>query len=170
LHALALTVLSAALLLAGQLELGELLLKAVYQSQPDLGTISQVQLLQLMALADRYGVSKVLIAAVATLQAVPQADLQWETVLGVYALPPGCTDACKPLMPAMQQQLQQELGDLELVLSDSQKGRRLLALPHKVLLLLLQDNETKVASENTGWCRGWCRMQRSRCMLIYWKA
>jgi hypothetical protein len=138
------------LLHAGQLELGEVLLQAIYQSQPALTTLSQSQLLHLLVLADRYGVNKVLVAAVAALQAVPQADLQWETVLGVYALPPGCTDASQPLLPAMQLQLQQQLGDLELAMSDSQKQQRLLALPHKVLLLLLQDEDTKVASENTG--------------------
>ncbi|KAF6255542.1 hypothetical protein COO60DRAFT_1641461 [Scenedesmus sp. NREL 46B-D3] len=79
---------------AGQLELGELLLQAMYQPQPALGPLSQAQLLQLL-------------------------------------------------------QLQQQLGNLELVLSDSQKRQRLLALPHKVLLLLLQDEKTKVAAENT---------------------
>ncbi|WIA40669.1 hypothetical protein OEZ86_004372 [Tetradesmus obliquus] len=64
---------------AGQLELGELLLQAMYQCTPDLGSSSQLQLLQLLALADRYSVNKVLSAAVAALQAVPQAELQWET-------------------------------------------------------------------------------------------
>uniref|UniRef100_A0A383WM14 BTB domain-containing protein n=1 Tax=Tetradesmus obliquus TaxID=3088 RepID=A0A383WM14_TETOB len=133
---------------AGQLELGELLLQAMYQCTPDLGSTSQLQLLQLLALADRYGVNKVLSAAVAALQAVPQAELQWETVIGVYTLPPGCTEACKPLMPAVQQQLQQQLGDLELALAHKRKRQRLLALPHQVLLLL-QDEQTKVAAENT---------------------
>ncbi|WIA16304.1 hypothetical protein OEZ85_013005 [Tetradesmus obliquus] len=148
-----------------QLELGELLLQAMYQSQPDLGAISQVQLLQLLILADRYGVNKVPVAAVAALQAVPQAELQWETVLAVFTLPPGCTDACKPLLPAAQQQLQQQLGDLELALADSQKRQRLLALPHKVLLALLQDEETKVASENTVFriIQSWHGYQQQHC-------
>ncbi|WIA36572.1 hypothetical protein OEZ86_007864 [Tetradesmus obliquus] len=150
---------------AGQLELGELLLRAMYQSQPDLGTISQEQLLQLLILADRYGVNKVMHAMAAALQAVPQAELQWETVLGLYTLPPGCTDACKPLMPAAQQQLQQQLGDLEVALSDSTKRQRLLALPHKVLLALLQDEETKVAAENTVFrvIESWHDYQQQHC-------
>jgi hypothetical protein len=98
----------------------------------------------------RYGVNKVLVAAVVALQAVPQAELQWETVLGVYALPLGCADACKPLLPVMQQQLQQQLGNLELALSDDQQRQQLQALPHKLLLLLLLEGDaTVVASENT---------------------
>jgi hypothetical protein len=124
----------------------------MYQLQPDLKSLSQAQLLQLLVLADRYGVNKVLVAAVAVLQAVPQAELQWETVLGVYALPPGCADVCQPLLPALQRQLQLQLGDLELAMSDDQKRQQLRALPYKLMLQLLEDYATKVASENTGDC------------------
>ena len=38
---------------AGQLEVGESLLKAMYQQQPDLSGLGQVALLELLMLADR---------------------------------------------------------------------------------------------------------------------
>jgi hypothetical protein len=53
------------LLPAGQLAVGELLLKCMYAAQPDVRSCSQEQLLQLLLLADRYGVPKVLAAVTA---------------------------------------------------------------------------------------------------------
>jgi hypothetical protein len=41
---------------AGQLEVGLLLLRCMYQQQPDLSSTEQATLLQLLVLADRYAV------------------------------------------------------------------------------------------------------------------
>jgi hypothetical protein len=123
----------------------------MYAAQPDLSTCNQQQLLQLLLLADRYGVLKVAWAVTVAFASIPLADLQWATVQGLYSLPPGCAelDACKLLFAAAREKLQQELGDLELALVDNERRRLLLSLPQPALLQLLHDNRTRVASENT---------------------
>jgi hypothetical protein len=123
----------------------------MYAAQPDLSACSQEQLLQQLLLADRYGVPKVLAAAAAAFSSINTAYLQWDVVLALYALPPGCTELsfCQPLVAAAEQKLQQELGDRELVWADDRKAHVLLSLPQPVLLQLLKDPSTRVASENT---------------------
>uniref|UniRef100_A0A383W8I4 BACK domain-containing protein n=1 Tax=Tetradesmus obliquus TaxID=3088 RepID=A0A383W8I4_TETOB len=148
----------------GQVEAGELLMQCMYAAQPDLSTCSQEQLLQLLLLADSYGVPKVIGAAAAAFDSIVSADLQWETVQARYALPPGCAelDACKPLFEAAGEKLQDELGDLELAWADASKQQLLLGLPQPALLQLLQDDNTCVASENTVFftISQWCRQQQ----------
>jgi hypothetical protein len=140
-------------LAAGQLELGELLVQGMYAAQPDVSSCSQEQLLQLLLLADRYGVPKVITAVSAAFASIPAAQLQWETVHAVYALPAGCFDllSCQGLFEAICGKLQQEVGDLELVWADpsNTKQRLLLRLPLQAFLQLLSDHRTSVASENT---------------------
>jgi hypothetical protein len=95
---------------------GELLVQGMYAAQPDVNACSQEQLLQLLLLADRYGVPKVLAAVLASFAGIAPADLEWQTVQALYALPPGCADldACKSVFAVAGDKLQQELGDLEL--------------------------------------------------------
>jgi hypothetical protein len=47
---------------AGQLEIGRLLLRRMYQQQPDLSSTEQATLLQLLVLEDRYAVPAALAA------------------------------------------------------------------------------------------------------------
>jgi hypothetical protein len=125
----------------------------MYAAQPDASSCSQQQLMQLLLLADRYGVPKVLTALSAALASIPTADLQWETGHAAYALPPGCVkqDVCRCLFASTGEKLQQQLGDLELVWADRScsKVQLLKSLPLGVLLQLLGDHRTRVASENT---------------------
>jgi hypothetical protein len=123
----------------------------MYAAQPDISSCSQEQLLQLLLLADRYGVPKVAAAVTAAFASIPPADLQWNTLLALYALPPGCAelDACKSVFVTAGDKLQQELGDLELTWADAGKQQLLLDLPQLALLQLLRDDRTRVTSENT---------------------
>lgn len=66
---------------------------SMYEPKPNYSSISQAQRLQLLVLADRYQVSKVLAAVCSTLAALPIDQLQWKTVTGVHKLPAGCADA-----------------------------------------------------------------------------
>jgi hypothetical protein len=148
---------------AGQLTLGELLVRSMYAAQPDVSSCSQQQLLQLLLLADRYGVPKVLSAVSTAFASIPTVDLQWEAVHAMYALPPGSAkmDVCNSLFEATGEKLQQDLGDLELVWADrsSSKQQLLKALSLGLPLQLLGDHRTRVACENTSLCR----TPRTRC-------
>jgi hypothetical protein len=126
----------------------------MYAAQPDVTSCSQEQLLKLLLLADRYGVPKVLAAVTAAFASITPADLQWSTLLALYALPPGCADldACKDVFAVAGDKLQQELGDLELTWADEAKQQLLLALPQPALLQLLRDDRTRVTSKNTVFC------------------
>jgi hypothetical protein len=136
---------------AGQLEIGRLLLRCMYQQQPDLSGTEQAALLQLLVLADRYAVSAAVAAVGRAFKDCPAADLQWEAVCGAYSLPASCADiaAFADVYKAAADALQQTLGDLELVFADAKKRQLLLELPHAALLQLLRDERTRVASENT---------------------
>jgi hypothetical protein len=138
---------------AGLLAVGELLVKGMYAAQPDFSSCSQEQLLQLLLLADRYGVPKVLQAVSSAFARISTSELQWQMLHAVYALPAGCADmdSCKGVYAAVGEKLQQELGDLELVWDDYSdvKPELLLSLPQPALLQLLKDPRTRVASENT---------------------
>jgi hypothetical protein len=153
-------------LAAGQLALGELLVKGIYAAQPDVSSCSQEELLQLLLLADQYGVPKVLAAVSAAFASIPTAQLQWETLHAAYALPAGCFDleSCRGLFAATREKLQQELGDLELVWGDQSNSKQqlLLGLPLQALLQLLSDHRTRVASENSVFftvSQWWARQQ-----------
>jgi hypothetical protein len=140
----------------------------MYAAQPDLSACSQMQLLQQLLLADRYGVPKVLVAVAAAFASISPAELQWEAVHAVYALPAGSADmdSCKDVYAAVGEKLQAELGDLELVWADNSgtKPDMLVGLPHQALLQLLGDARTCVASEDTVFYTiwQWCIQQEKR--------
>jgi hypothetical protein len=135
----------------GQLDLGERLITAMYSSSPQLADLSDEQLLQLAALADCYGVTKVLTAAAAQLQKKDVQDIPLATAAAVFRLPEPCLQlgALSQLHKLAGDKLQQELGDLEVVWGDKDKQQLLLALPFGALLQLLRDDRTRVASEDT---------------------
>uniref|UniRef100_A0A383VAU3 BTB domain-containing protein n=1 Tax=Tetradesmus obliquus TaxID=3088 RepID=A0A383VAU3_TETOB len=134
----------------GQVAIGELLVQCIYAAQPDLSACSQVQWLQLLMLADRYHVQKVVAAVTTAFHSLNHAAFKWETVPALYGLP-NCValGVCKGVVAAVGEKLQHELGDLELALADAEKCRRLMWLPQPALLQLLRDSRTRVASENT---------------------
>uniref|UniRef100_A0A383VDD8 BACK domain-containing protein n=1 Tax=Tetradesmus obliquus TaxID=3088 RepID=A0A383VDD8_TETOB len=137
---------------AGQQELAELLVKGMYQAQPTITDgLSQLQLLQLMLLADRFGVPKVQAAVAAALNTVDVQHIDWDAAVELLQLPPSC--AQQPEFEAVRQvavqQVQQQLGDLEGVWADPARQQLLLALPCEALMQLLQDDTTCVATENT---------------------
>ncbi|WIA23713.1 hypothetical protein OEZ85_000400 [Tetradesmus obliquus] len=138
------------ILIAGQVAIGELLVQCIYAAQPDLSACSQVQWLQLLMLADRYHVHKVVAAVTAAFHSITHAAVKWETV-GALGTLPNCValGVCKGVVAAVGEKLQHELGDLELALADAEKCRWLMWLPQPALLQLLRDSRTRVASENT---------------------
>jgi hypothetical protein len=120
----------------------------MYQAQPTItDNLSQQQLLQLMLLADRFEVPKVLAAAAAALVAVPADQLDWDTALQLLQLPQSC--GLQPDFKAVHQlalrRMNQQLGDLEAVWASDALQQQLLALPFDVLLQLLQHDDTCVA-------------------------
>eukprot|EP00878_Enallax_costatus_P009685 GHUV01010117.1.p1 GENE.GHUV01010117.1~~GHUV01010117.1.p1 ORF type:complete len:537 (+),score=147.08 GHUV01010117.1:220-1830(+) len=142
----------------GQLDVGQQLLKGMYQRTPDLNGISQTRLLQLLILADRYEVPKIVKAVGRCLQQVSTADLEWDVVTAVYSLPAGCADmpAYSSIFAAAATKLQAELGDLELVWlrcyaaqQPGSKQQLLCSLPYAAIKQLLKDDRTRVTSENT---------------------
>jgi hypothetical protein len=136
---------------AGQLELGRRLITGMYSSSPDLSDLEAPQLLQLVTLAECYGVSKVLAAAAAQLQQLGPESMPLGIAVAVFELPEACLalEALKGVQEAATSKLQQELGDLEVVWGDKDKQQALLGLPLAALLVLLHDKRTQVASEDT---------------------
>jgi hypothetical protein len=137
------------------LMIGELLIRCMYQAQPQLELCSQAQLLQLVTLADSLDASTVTEAASRQLQLIaadPEAELQWETAMQIYNLPAACPDmaAYKPLYAAAAKRVFADLGDLEVVCqSTDQLWPKLLQLPHLALLQLLSNRLTRAAREDT---------------------
>jgi hypothetical protein len=127
----------------------------MYQAQPQLEQCSQAQLLQLTTLADSLDAQKVTAAASRQLQRIaadPSAELQWETAMQIYSLPPACPEvaAYKPLYAAAAKRVQQDLGDLEAVCQDTAvPWPKVLQLPQLALLHVLSSRESRVASEDT---------------------
>jgi hypothetical protein len=136
---------------AGQLEVGRLLLRCMYQQQPDLSNTKQATLLQLLVLADKYAVPAAVVAVSRAVKDCTEADLDWEAVCDAYSLPASFADnaAFADVYKAAADVLQHTLGDLELVFADEQKRQLLLDLLHAALLRLLRDERTRVSSENT---------------------
>eukprot|EP00878_Enallax_costatus_P030252 GHUV01032921.1.p1 GENE.GHUV01032921.1~~GHUV01032921.1.p1 ORF type:complete len:449 (+),score=143.81 GHUV01032921.1:362-1708(+) len=136
---------------AGQTDIAVRLIKGMYQKQPDLSDLSQDQQLQLLLLADRFGVPKLQAAAATALKALSVDQLQWDTAIALLQLPDSCAqqEDCKQLCEPAVRKLLQQLGDLEQVWADEQLQQLLLALPHAALLRLLQHDDTRVASEAT---------------------
>ncbi|WIA30092.1 hypothetical protein OEZ86_000187 [Tetradesmus obliquus] len=105
------------------LEVGQLLIRSLYQAQPQLQQCSQPQLLQLIMLADRFDATKAVAAASKQLQRIAaQGRLEWATACLIMRLPPACPEmaAYKPLFQAAAALIQEELGDLEVACADQQ--------------------------------------------------
>jgi hypothetical protein len=135
----------------GQLELGRRLITAMYSSSPDLSDLEAPQLMQLVALAECYGVGKVVECAAAQLHKLTVQSMPFNIAASVFELPEACLqlEPVKKVQQAAADKLQQELGDLEVVWGDKQKQEQLLGLPFGALLQLLRDERTRVASEDT---------------------
>jgi hypothetical protein len=135
----------------GQLELGRRLIFVMYSSSPDLSDLDAPQLMQLLALAECYGVGKVVAAAAAHLHHMSVESMPLDVAAAVYALPDACLAlaAVQQVQQAAADRLQQELGDLEVVWVNKEKQQQLLALPFGALLQLLGNKRTRVASEDT---------------------
>jgi hypothetical protein len=74
-----------------------------------------------------------------------------DIALAIFDLPEACwaLDAVKKVQQAAADKLQQESGDLEVVWGDKGKQQQLLGLPFTALLRLLNNESTRVASEDT---------------------
>jgi hypothetical protein len=85
------------------LAVGQLLIRSLYQAQPQLNDCSQEQLLELVTLADSLDAKKAAFAASMQLQliaACQEDELEWSTVMRIMSLPPACPElpAYKPLL------------------------------------------------------------------------
>jgi hypothetical protein len=161
----------------GQLELGRRLITAMYSSSPDLSNLEAPQLMQLVALAECYGVGKVVTAAAKQLQQLSVETMPLGTAAAVFEMPEACLglEAFKGVQATAVDKLQQELGDLEVVWGDKGKQQALLGLPYGALRQLLGDERTQVASEDTAvyTARRWlqenlhpdCQQQRQQQLL-----
>uniref|UniRef100_A0A383WIC5 BACK domain-containing protein n=1 Tax=Tetradesmus obliquus TaxID=3088 RepID=A0A383WIC5_TETOB len=140
----------------GQLKAGQLLLQCMYDSPNfQLQQVPQQQLLELLLLADKYGASAVAAAAAAELGSKPAEQLEWQVVVRLFelqhhtahglALLPGYAAA----LAAGAVKLQAVLGDLELAWQVEESAQALRQLPFALLLRLLSDPQTRVASEDT---------------------
>jgi hypothetical protein len=135
----------------GQLELGQRLITAMYSSSPDLSDLEAPQLMQLVQLAECYGVGKVVTTAAAQLHKLSVETMPLGTAAAVFELPEACLglEAFSSVQKTAGDKLQQELGDLEVVWGDKDKQQLLLGLPLGALLALLRDERTRVASEDS---------------------
>lgn len=134
---------------SGQTDLAVQLIKCMYEKVPELSDMSHEQLLQLLMLADRFGVPKVQAAVLDAFKAVSVDQLEWDTALALLNLPASCAEleGCKEVSKVAVKKLLQKLGDLEQVWADEQLQQLLLGLHHPALLHLLQHDETHVANE-----------------------
>jgi hypothetical protein len=135
----------------GQLELGRRLITAMYSSSPDLSDLEGTQLLQLVALAECYEVNKVITAVAAQLRQLTVDTMSLGTAVAVLQLPEACLGlkAFQRVQETAADKLQQDLGDLEVVWGDTNKQQTLFGLPLMVLGVLLSDERTRVAAEDT---------------------
>lgn len=99
----------------GQTDMAIELIRGMYQKAPSLSDFSHEQLLQLLMLADRFGVPKVQAAVLDVFKAVPVDQLEWETALALLDLPASCAEqeSCKEVCHMGAKRLLQKLGDLE---------------------------------------------------------
>jgi hypothetical protein len=123
----------------------------MYSSSPDLSDLEAPQLMQLVALAQRYGVVKVVAAAATQLRQLTIGTMPLATAAAVIESPEACRalGVLQPVYKTAASKLQHELGDLEVVWGDVNKRSDLLGLPLGALLQLLGDERTRVASEDT---------------------
>jgi hypothetical protein len=108
--------------------------------------------MQLVALAECYGVGKVIMEVAAHLLHIGVTQgMPLDTAAAVFEVPEACLSV-SPFQLVGQyaaNKLQQELGDLEVAWRKQSKREALLALPFGALLQLLGDWRTRVASEDT---------------------
>jgi hypothetical protein len=123
----------------------------MYSSSPDLSDLEAPQLMQLVTLAESYGVGKVVADAAKQLYKLSKDSMPLDLAASVFELPEACLElkAIKKVQQAAADKLQQELGDLEVLWGDEGKQQALLGLPFGALLQLLRDERTQVASEDT---------------------
>jgi hypothetical protein len=135
----------------GQLELGRRLITTMYSSSPDLSDLGAQQLMQLVMLAECYGVGKVVAAVAAQMHKMYADTMPLGVAASVFELPEPCLalEAFKPVQATAASKLLEQLGDLEVALGDEAKHASLLDLPWDALLHLLLDERTQVASEDT---------------------
>jgi hypothetical protein len=145
---------------AGQAEMGRRLVRAMYEDAPSFDDLGSEQQVRLLRLADRYGAPKVAKAAAAA--GIDVADmssqgLAWAAVRAAFpAASYAAAESLPPPAAALRQYaadaLQELFGDLEAVWASVDEGEQrssLLALPFEALKALLEDDRTRVASENT---------------------
>jgi hypothetical protein len=123
----------------------------MYPDKPNLSDLTPQQLVQLIQLAESYAVPKVVAAAARRMGQLQPEQLTLEMVLQVMALPESCLQlkCFQEVKDKAGDQLQQEFGDLDVVWGDSSKAEQLLELPYAAMLQMVQDDRTKVASEDT---------------------
>lgn len=141
----------------GQLQAGQLLIRCFYEAgSPNfrLNQLPQLQLLQLLLLADRYNALPVAMAAAAALGSLMPEDMHWNVVVQLHELQqqmntlkvlPGYTAA----LAAASHKLHNALGDLEVAWQYDETAKLLRQLPFCLVHQLLSDNRTRVASEDT---------------------
>ena len=116
---------------------------------PALAHLNQQQQLQLLQLADAYGVHKVTCAACVSLASIPEDQLQQQTIHQIFELPSSCHQlpAYAYLFTSAAKRLQDKLGDLELVWADDAKQQHLLELPFAAFKHLLGAPQTKTSED-----------------------
>ena len=142
----------------GQLAIGDALIKAMYEKQPDLSALSPQQQLQLLQLADAYDVEKVSLAACSSLSNLVKDSIDMPTAIAICDSPESCRQLKHygALQEAAANKIQQEFGDLEVVwgggdddMQQQQKQQLLIGMSFAALCQLLADSRTRVTSEDT---------------------
>lgn len=126
------------------------LIQFVYQGKlPEDAT--QGLLVHTLQLADMFQVPDCATACLDALLSMPLTSLQWETVHQVLSLPTSqvTSGQFQPLVGKCVDRLQGDFGDLEAVFKCQQLHERFVALPLQAVKLLLEDERTMAASENT---------------------
>lgn len=112
---------------------------------------------QVLCVADRLQAPRVVAAAGARLAAA--VPLDWDTVLTVYALPPGCraSAAYTAAFKAADATVERQLGNIDVALNSEERRACLLALPLQALAALLRSDKTCVScEEQVVWlCDAW---------------
>jgi hypothetical protein len=117
--------------------------------------VPQQLLLELLLLADKYNAQAIAEAAAAELGSKPAEQLEWHVVVRLFELQQH-TASGVVLLPGVAAalnngaaKLRAVLGDLEAAWRGEESAEILRQLPFSLLLRLLSDPETRVASEDT---------------------
>jgi hypothetical protein len=117
--------------------------------------VPQLQLLELLLLADKYDAQGIAAAAAAELGSKSAEQLQWQLVVRLFELQHNTAHALELLpgyaaaMEAGAAKLHAVLGDPVVAWQVEESAQVLQQLPFSLLLRLLSDPETQVASEDT---------------------